>query len=231
VTPDQPLSLDAVLTEMKDGTLANLSVLVRLTLLQALVSVLLSLVPDSDAFTLAISTGVAIFIGVAYTGMVIVVLCVNTEDESLAGLWKSLSPVLATLVWVSLIVGAGVAVGLILLIIPGLILLTMWVIAQPVAVVEKPGVFRSLTRSSELVRGNGPRVFLFLLLLGILLMLILLVALAPGTGVVGSAIGTLIVSVTVNPLTAIGPAALYNCLSEDPDGSPEPDDEAPSGAE
>jgi hypothetical protein len=231
VTPQRPLSLDGVLTGMKDGALAHRSILIRLTLLLALVSALLSLAQGSGALGQALGFGVSIFIGVVYSGMVILVLCLDTGDESLAGLWKSLGPVLAPLVWVSLLAGAGVFAGLILLIIPGLILLTMWAVAQPVAVVEKPGVFKSLTRSSELVRGNGPRVFLFLLLLGLLMMLVVLVALPLGTSLVGSAIGTFIITAVTNPLAAIGPAALYNCLTEEQAGSPDPDDERHPGAE
>jgi hypothetical protein len=197
---------------MKDGTLAHRQILIRLTLLLALVSALLSPVQGSGALGQALGFGVSLFIGVVYAGMVILVLCVDTEDKSLAGLWRSLSPVLAPLIWVSLLVGAGVAAGLVLLIIPGLVLLTLWILAPPVAVIEKPGVFSSLARSRELVRGNGLRVFLFLLLLGMLIffaaMLAGLVALPFGTSVIGTAIGTFIVSAAVNPLTAIGPAAL-----------------------
>lgn len=229
--PNQPLSLAAVLTEMKDGALANRSILIRLTLLLALVSALLSLAQVSGAFGLALGFGLSVFTGVVYSGMVILVLCVETEDASLGGLWKSLGPVLAPLIWVSLLVGAGVAAGLILLIIPGLILLTIWAVVQPVTVVESPGVFKSLSRSSELVRGNGLRVFLFLLLLGSLIMLVLLASLPLGTGVIGSAIGTFIVTALTNPLTAIGPAALYNCLAEDPADSTDPDDEPHPDAE
>lgn len=236
MTPTRPLSLDGVLTEMKDGALAHRSILIRLTLLLALVSALLAFAQGSGTFGQAIGFGVSIFIGVVYAGMVILLLCVETENESLTGLWQSLSPLLAKLVWVSLIFAAGVAAGLILLILPGLIVLTLWIVAPPVAVVEKPGVFESLTRSRELVRGNVLRVFLFLVLLAMLIffaaMLAALITRPLGTGVLGSAVATFIVSAAINPLTAIGPAALYNCLTRDdgdddgdggPSGPSEPD--------
>jgi hypothetical protein len=218
VIPGQPLSLEAVLSGMKDGALAHRRVLVRLTLLLASFSALLALAQGSGAFGQAIGFGASIFIGVVYAGMVILVFCVESQDQSLAGLWKSLSPVLAPLVWVSLIVAVGVGAGLILLIIPGLIVLTLWIVAPPVAVVESPGVFESMARSRELVRGNGLRVFLFLVLLAMLIffaaMFGALIALPFGTGAVGAAVGTFIVSAAINPLTAIGPAALYNCLAK-----------------
>jgi hypothetical protein len=223
--PGQPLSLEAVLSGMKDGTLLHRSILIRLTLLLALVSGLLALAQGSGAFFQAIGFGISIFIGVVYAGMVILVFCVEGQDRTLSGLWKSLGPALAPLVWVSLIAAAGVAAGLIMLIIPGLIILTLWIVAPPVTVVEKPGVFASLSRSRELVRGNGLRVFLFLVLLGMLVffaaMFGAVVALPFGTGTVGAAVGTFILSAAINPLTAIGPAALYNCLVKSPADVPD----------
>lgn len=228
MTPTPTLSLDGVLTEMRDGSLAHRSILIRLTLLLALVSALVALAQGSDALSQAIGFGVSIFIGVVYAGMVIIVLCVETEDDTLPVLWRALSPALARLVWVSLIVAAGVAAGLLLLIVPGLILLTLWIVAPPVAVVEKRGVFESIARSRELVRGNGLRVFLFLLLLGMLIfftaMLGALLAIPFGTGAVGTAVGTFIITAAINPLTAIGPAALYNRLAEGPADSPDADE-------
>ncbi len=52
-----------------------------------------------------------------------------------------------------------VVVGLAFLIVPGLILMTVYWVALPVAVVERPGVFASLSRSAELTKGNRWRIF------------------------------------------------------------------------
>ncbi len=222
--PTPPLSLDGVLTEMRVEALANRSILIRLTLMLASASALLALAQSLGPFGQAVAFGASIFIGVVYAGMVILVLCSKTEDKGLPGLWRALSPVLAKLVWVSLIVAAGVAAGLLLLILPGIIILILWIVAPPVAVVEEHGIFASLARSRELVRGNGLRVFLFLLLLAMMIflaaMISALLALPFGTGAAGSAIGTFIFSAAVNPLTAVGPAALYNCLTRDPTEAP-----------
>jgi hypothetical protein len=171
----------------------------------------------------ALGFGVSTFTGVVYSGMVFILLCLENEDRSLPGLWRTLSPVLAKLVWVSLIVAAGVSAGLILLIVPGLILLTLWIVSMPVVVVEQPGVLESLSRSRELVRGNGLRTFLFLLVLGMLIffaaMLGALISLPFGTGPAGAAAASFIITAAVNPLTAIGPAALYNVLAADEAGA------------
>lgn len=48
---------------------------------------------------------------------------------------------------------------MLLLVIPGLYLLTVWSVYAPVVVLERPREFRALERSRELVRGNGWRVF------------------------------------------------------------------------
>ena len=64
--------------------------------------------------------------------------------------------------------GIGVGVGLILLIIPGIILLLMWALTIPVAVLEDKGLRDSVNRSAELTKGFRGRVFvvyfLFLIL-------------------------------------------------------------------
>ena len=46
-----------------------------------------------------------------------------------------------------------------LLIVPGLFLLTIWSVVAPVVVIERPGVFAAFGRSRELVRGYGWQVF------------------------------------------------------------------------
>ena len=56
-------------------------------------------------------------------------------------------------------------IGFILIIVPGLILITIWSVAAPVVVLENPGVFAALRRSRELVRGNGWQVFGVILVL------------------------------------------------------------------
>lgn len=54
-----------------------------------------------------------------------------------------------------------------LLIVPGLIVAAMLWVAIPVAVVERPGVIRSLSRSAALTKGNRWQVFGVILLIGI----------------------------------------------------------------
>lgn len=66
---------------------------------------------------------------------------------------------LPSILAVALLSAIGAGVGALLFIIPGLIVLTMLWVAIPVTVVEKRGPIESLSRSWELVTGNGWSVF------------------------------------------------------------------------
>jgi hypothetical protein len=63
------------------------------------------------------------------------------------------------LIGVSICVGVGVFCGLILLIVPGVILMIMWYVANPACIVERLGVFASMGRSSELTKGHRWSIF------------------------------------------------------------------------
>ena len=63
------------------------------------------------------------------------------------------------LVGLSICVGVGVFCGLILLIVPGVVLMIMWYVANPACIVERLGVFASMARSSELTKGHRWSIF------------------------------------------------------------------------
>lgn len=75
---------------------------------------------------------------------------------------------LVPVILVSLLFALAIGVGLVLCIIPGIILMTMYYVAVPVAVVERPGIFASLSRSSELTDGYRGQVFGIVIVLGII---------------------------------------------------------------
>jgi len=54
-----------------------------------------------------------------------------------------------------------------LVVVPGLILATMWYLAVPVCVVENLGVFASMKRSAALTKGHRWKVFGLLVLVGL----------------------------------------------------------------
>src|SRR5581483_4165346 len=74
-------------------------------------------------------------------------------DTTVGQLFERVRPFLGTLILAGVLAGLGIAVGLILLIVPGLILLTWWCLIVPVIVLEGKRVGESFSRSRELVRG------------------------------------------------------------------------------
>jgi ABC-type multidrug transport system fused ATPase/permease subunit len=80
-------------------------------------------------------------------------------DSSVGELFERVRPQLGTLIVAGLLAGLGIAVGLVLLIVPGLVLLTWWCLVVPVIVLEGKQTGEAFTRSRELVRGSGWTVF------------------------------------------------------------------------
>jgi hypothetical protein len=76
------------------------------------------------------------------------------------------------LLGLSILAALGIMAGMVALIIPGLILMVMWFVAVPACVVEKTGPVESLSRSSELTKGNRWKVLGALLIVGIALAII-----------------------------------------------------------
>ena len=85
-------------------------------------------------------------------------------DEPVAALFRRVRPRLPALLVGGVLAGLGVAVGLLLLIVPGLYLLTRWILLAPVIVLEGRRAGEAFSRSSELVRGHGWKVVALILL-------------------------------------------------------------------
>lgn len=75
----------------------------------------------------------------------------------------------------SVLAGIAITVGLILVIVPGLILITIWAVIVPVIVIERSGALSSFGRSRQLVRGHGWQVFGTLVLTFVILIVVDLV--------------------------------------------------------
>ena len=81
------------------------------------------------------------------------------RDSTVGDLIDATWPVVLPLIGVGILAGIAIGIGFLFLVIPGLILLTIWSVIAPVIVVERSGVMASFGRSRELVRGNGWQVF------------------------------------------------------------------------
>lgn len=109
------------------------------------------------------------------------------RDNSVRELVSSVLPVLMPLIGAGLLTALGIVFGSLLLIVPGLYLLTIWAVTAPVIVVERRGVFDALGRSRQLVRGNGWPVF-----------------------------GAVVASVLIGILVAVALTSLAESISDDP---------------
>ena len=89
-----------------------------------------------------------------------------------AFLLQAARPAVGRVALVSIVAGIGIAIGLVLLIVPGLYLLTIWCLVVPVVVLEGAETFAALGRSRELVRGHGWQVFGTLVLVFIVLLVV-----------------------------------------------------------
>jgi hypothetical protein len=80
-------------------------------------------------------------------------------DLSLRETFDVARPKLGSVVVAGILAGLGIVIGLVLLIAPGLFLMTIWSVIIPVIVLENRSAGESFSRSRELVRGYGWGVF------------------------------------------------------------------------
>ncbi len=121
----------------------------------------------------------------------------------------------------SILAGIAIAVGLILLIVPGLYLITIWAVIVPVIVIERSGALASFARSQQLVRGRGWHVFgtlvlVFVILLAVDLVFGLIFVALPV--LVRSGLSTVVSGTLVAPFLALVVTLIYYRLSAS-DGS------------
>ncbi|HET8821103.1 MAG TPA: hypothetical protein VFM57_06110 [Thermoleophilaceae bacterium] len=135
------------------------------------------------------------------------------RDHTVGSLIRSVTPVIGPLIVAGLLAGLAIGIGLLLLIVPGLFLLTIWAVLAPVVVLEKKSAFEAFGRSRELVRGHGWQVFGVIVVLFLLQFIVTAVIQAIANGVSDSfaayALSDLIVRLLVAPLSALAAAVLY----------------------
>jgi hypothetical protein len=90
-------------------------------------------------------------------------------DLSLGETVSAATPYIWSVAGASILAGISIAIGLFLLIVPGLWLITIWAVIIPVIVIERSGALKSFGRSRQLVRGHGWHVFGTLVLMFIIL--------------------------------------------------------------
>lgn len=133
-------------------------------------------------------------------------------DLSLGDTLDRVRPQLASIIVGGLLAALGILLGLVLLIVPGLVLLTWWVLIIPVIVLEQARAGEAFSRSRELVRGYGWSVFgvivlTILLVIGFSIVLSLL--LLPVSDWLQSFLSNLLSGTLVTPFIAVTWTILY----------------------
>jgi hypothetical protein len=146
-------------------------------------------------------------------------------ETSIAEAFDGIRGRIGELVILALNVGLRVALGCVLLIIPGIYLLLRYALAVPAAVIEKTSISESLGRSADLTRGHIGRIFLIYVLFVMLTYAgtavvqfpVLMVAVTSSVKLTDpplwlratSAVGAFVVNALVGPLMAIGLSMVY----------------------
>ncbi|MGH2748328.1 MAG: hypothetical protein ACRDKB_10440 [Actinomycetota bacterium] len=152
-------------------------------------------------------------------------------DLSMADTLSAVREKIPPIAGASILAGIGIAVGLVLLIVPGLFLLTIWVLIVPTIVLENRRAMEAFGRSRELVRGNGWNVFGIILLTWLVLFgvgLVIELILAAFGDEVRAFLGDLVSGTVTAPFIALVYTLLYYRLRESAVPPPSPGTAQPS---
>ncbi len=150
-------------------------------------------------------------------------------DLSLGQTFAQAREQLSSVAVAAILAGLGIVLGLLLLIVPGLILMTWWAVIIPVVVLERKSAGEAFSRSRALVRGNGWGVFGVIVLMVLLLIgfsLVLNIILSPLADWLQSFVSQIVSGTVTAPFVAIVLTLLYFRLRQ----SKEPVAETPPPA-
>jgi hypothetical protein len=223
--PRRPLSVGGVINDALDLSGRHVATLLGAALVIFVVAGLLQgLLRDTDSLLLStLGTLVSLVASTLFTGFV--VSLVNDvrdgrRDFTVGELIRSSTDAIPRLIVNGLLLGIGVFIGFLLLIVPGLYLLTIWAVTAPAIVVERRGAIEAFGRSHELVSGQGWTVFG-----AILVAFLILVGLAIVAAIIGEAIadlaGAITLSIVVNVIAApfaalVSSVLFFELRGEDP---------------
>jgi hypothetical protein len=180
-----------------------------------IVGVLSGLLENSGGVILALAAGIVRLAGHAlYTGFVVKLVedvRDGKRDETVGDLLSSAAPAILPLIAFGILFGIGVGLGLILVIVPGLILLTFWSVGAPAIVIEGIGPIEAFGRSWRLVRGDAWSVFAALLVVLLIVIVIGVVIGVIATPISNAAtvVGIVISSVITAPIFSLAVSVMY----------------------
>jgi hypothetical protein len=121
-------------------------------------------------------------------------------------------PFIAPVAGASILAGIAITIGLLLLIVPGLFLITIWAVFVPVIIIERSGALASFGRSRELVRGHGWHVFGTLVMVYVIMLvanIILGLIFSALPHVLGEGLSSVISGTLISPFLAIVVTLVY----------------------
>jgi hypothetical protein len=175
-----------------------------------------------------LSIVVSFAVGTLYQGMVVSLVQDvqdGRRDSSVGDLMRSVMPVFGTLIGAGILAGLGIGAGLVLLIVPGLILLTMWAVIAPSIVVERRGVFDAFGRSRRLVKGQGRPVFGTVVIAYLITFIATLILVAIAAGIADGPLLRIVFSALAETVTApvgalVASVLYFRLLALQPQPSP-----------
>ncbi|MGB7684802.1 MAG: hypothetical protein WBL45_03375 [Solirubrobacterales bacterium] len=200
-----------------------------------LIAAIVTGLTEGDLALAPIQLVVTTIVTTLYMGMVVGLVRDVQEgrrDFSVGELSRSVLPVLLPLIAASVLFFIGIFFGFILLVVPGLILVTIWAVFAPVIVIERSGVFDAFGRSRELVRGNGWRVFGVVIITGVIVVVVAIalaaIAMAIANGPIVSIVISALASTVTAPVEGLVASVLYFRLLAIERSAPSPQPEVAS---
>jgi|SRR5881394_3318491 len=133
------------------------------------------------------------------------------RDETVGDLFSAAMPFILPLIGFGILFGIGVTIGFVLLIVPGLILLTFWSVGAPAIIIEGIGPIDAFGRSWRLVRGQAWPVFgaLLVTFLIVLVIGVILGAIATPIGAGATIVASIISAAITAPIYSLAVSVLY----------------------
>ena len=146
-------------------------------------------------------------------------------DRTLGETYQAVQSRLPALIAAGIIAGIAIIIGLILLIVPGLFLITIWSMIGAVIVLEGRSAGESFGRSREIVRGHGWSVFGLLVIVFVLVTIaeaVIGLLFAPLPDFFDAWIGGLVAHSLTIPFAVAAVTTAYFKLTAADDGEPAP---------
>jgi hypothetical protein len=179
------------------------------------VGIIAGILQSVGGWVLAILAGVVGLAGRAlYVGFVVKLVedvRDGRRDDTIGDLFSSAAPAILPLIAFGILFGIGVVLGLVLVIVPGLILLTFWSVGAPAIVAEGAGPIEAFGRSWRLVRGSAWSVFGSLLVILIIVIVIqfVLVAIANPIGDAAIVVANVLGGAVTAPIFALAVSVMF----------------------